>query len=79
MTDSEWLGDNQNGVEFRRHEDGTIDEVCVYIDGQCVVHTERMDDTYFWMGIYTKAGDASVTFHSKSWRAFVDCNGETDT
>lgn len=75
---SEWLGDNQNGVEFRRYDDGTIDEVCVYVNGNCVVHTERMDDGLFWMGVYTDAGSAAVHFFSRSGRAVVDCDGELD-
>ena len=84
---SEWIGDKQNGVEFR-YEGGDepepglnprLDEVCVYVDGKCVVHSERMGDDLFWMGVYTEPGNASVTFASRSGRAAVVCRGELDT
>lgn len=46
--------------EIRLNEDGTIDEILLYINGECVMHLEQMDDSYFWMGLYAEGKTCHV-------------------
>ena len=65
---SEWHGDSQNGIEIRHNPDGSVDEVCMYIDGECVVHVEQMSTAHWWMGLYGKTHEAHVNLFPKSKR-----------
>jgi len=71
---SEWHGDKTNGIEIRHNEDGTVDEVCVYVDGQCVAHIEQMSEKSWWMGFYTRTHEAHVNFFGK--KKGVTCRAE---
>lgn len=39
-------------IEVRPNDNNTIDEICVHVDGHCVLHVEQMSDGIFWFGIY---------------------------
>ena len=73
MTD--WYGNSKNGIEVRYQED-ELDEICVYVNGECVLHMEQMSDQCYWMGI--EAGGYTVHAHvfSKKGRAHVAANAE---
>jgi hypothetical protein len=60
-----------DGVEYRYDEDGDLDEIVVLVQGRCILHVERMHDTYFWMGISTDKIEASATFGAKNGRSHV--------
>jgi hypothetical protein len=47
-------GDQEDGIEIRRDEEGELDEIIVYRDGRCVVHIEAMSDQMFWMSLASK-------------------------
>ena len=70
------IGNDQNGIEFRAYDDGTLDEVVVKVGGEVIVHVEQMDKNYFWMGLYVGPHSAHVHFAAK--RANVTCRGEFD-
>jgi hypothetical protein len=59
------------GIEYRWDEDGDLDELLVYVQCKCVLHIERMDDTYYWMGIYTDKMEGHATFGSSKGKAHV--------
>lgn len=73
---SEWHGDKNDGIEIRRNEDGSVDEVCLYVGGKCVVHVEQMSDQCFWMALYGAGHTAHVNFLSKNRRSHVDATVE---
>ena len=75
MCRSEWHGDSQDGIELRYQEDD-LDEVLLYVGGRCVYHAERMDDSYFWMGLYAANNTAHINVGSVSGRANVEMSGE---
>lgn len=39
-------------LEVRRNDDGTIDEVLVYVGDRCVVHIEQMTKRTWYLGVY---------------------------
>lgn len=39
-------------VEVRRNDDGTIDEVLLYVGERCVFHLEQMDKRGWYFGLY---------------------------
>ncbi len=39
-------------IEVRKKDDGSIDEVLLYIDDECVMHMEYMDHNSVWIGLY---------------------------
>ena len=39
-------------VEVGYTKDGELDEIVLTVNGKCIMHLERMDDNYVWMGIY---------------------------
>jgi hypothetical protein len=39
-------------IEVRKKPDGSVDEVLLYIDDECVMHLEYMDDNKIWIGLY---------------------------
>lgn len=63
----------RNGpFEIRLNDDGTIDEVLLYIGNQCVMHLEQMDDGYFWMGLYADAKTCHVNVGARKGDAFIN-------
>jgi hypothetical protein len=38
--------------EVRPNDDGSVDEVLVYVDGECVFHLEQLDDDAYWFAWY---------------------------
>ena len=72
---SEWHGDKTNGIEMRYQGDD-LDEVCLYVDGRCVFHSERMSDQMFWMGLYAKNHTAHVQCASVAHKAHVCTSAE---
>jgi hypothetical protein len=60
-----WHGDRQDGIELRYDEDGDLDEVVLHVDGRCVLHVERMDNNYFWMGLYAAGHTAHANIGAK--------------
>lgn len=67
---STWYGDKQNGIEVRGEEDA-VDEVLVYVGGECIVHMEGMSDQCYWFGIYTKDFEAHLNVRSKNLLSHV--------
>ena len=39
-------------VEERRNDDGTLDEVLLYVDGRCVFHLEQCGPEAWYLGLY---------------------------
>jgi hypothetical protein len=39
-------------VLVRPHEDGSFDELRLYMDGRCVLHMETMNEKQLWIGVY---------------------------
>lgn len=62
--------------EVRLNPDGSIDELLMYIDGQCVMHIEQMSDNYFWMGLYANGMTLHSQFGAKNSRAKAFMNAE---
>src|SRR3972149_4554725 len=56
-------GDKTNGIEFRWQGDD-LDEVCMYVGGECVLHVERMSEKNYWMGLYGATHEAHLHFGS---------------
>ncbi len=54
-------GDETDGIELRYDHTGDLDEVVLYVGGECVFHSERMDNHWFWMGVYAKNHTARLT------------------
>jgi hypothetical protein len=75
MMASEWHGDKTDGIEIREY-DGFVDEVLLYIDGECVFHMENMSDQCYWMGLYGKTHEAHCNVLSKNGRAHVMATAE---
>jgi hypothetical protein len=76
FTGSVWSGDKTNGIETR-YQGGEVDEVCLYVDGECVLHLEQMSDQCFWMGLRTKNGyGVHVNIFSKNGRSHLGINAE---
>ena len=72
-----WIGTKTNGIEFRSFDDSTLDEVCLYVDGECVFHLEMMDDHLFWVGLYAKSNKtAHLYIGAKNGMAHVKCTGK---
>lgn len=69
-------GTKTNGIEIRRNDDGSVDEVLMYVDGRCVVHVEQMYDECFWMALYGSKHTAHVNFWSKNRRSHVEAKVE---
>jgi hypothetical protein len=38
--------------EVRPNDDGSVDEVLIYADGECVFHLEQLDDDAYWFAWY---------------------------
>lgn len=72
---SVWHGDKTDGIEFR-YQGGDLDEICVYVRGDCVLHAERLDDNCIWMGLYAANHTANVNLASKNGKAHVVFRGE---
>lgn len=49
-----WLVGRFSRVEIRRLDDGTLDEVVLWVVGVCVFHLEKMDDYHWWAGLYSR-------------------------
>ena len=75
MSESKWHGDEQDGIELRYQGDD-LDEVILYVGGRCVFHAERMDDTFFWMGLYAANHTVHVNAGSNSGRADVSLSAD---
>ena len=58
--------------EIRLDENGTVDEILIYVDGKCVLHTERLDKHLFYVGVYTDEGDAQGWFRAPSGKRIVN-------
>lgn len=72
---SEWYGDKTDGIEIRRQE-GHIDEIVAYRNGECVVHIEAMSDQCFWMSLMSKRFELHANCYSKNGRSHVEMNAE---
>lgn len=62
-------------IEIRNNEDGTLDEIILKVDGECIFHLEQMSDKTWWMGLGSPTlGDYKhCTLHSKKKiKAFVE-------
>lgn len=53
-------------IEVRHAPNGSIDEILLYRDGECLVHLEYMDSGLVWMGLYGKEKMAHVRLGAKS-------------
>ena len=54
-----------NRTEVRLNEDGSIDEVVLYIDGRCVFHMESLDHDLWYFGLYpdpVPSSDENIQF-----------------
>lgn len=57
--------------ETRPNEDGTVDEVLIYVGGQCVFHLEQMDDDAYWFAWYGDAEDRHFDIHRRKKRVEI--------
>jgi hypothetical protein len=64
-TRCELFGDKTNGVEYCWQGDD-LDEIFLYINGECVFHMERMCERTYWLGLYPPGYNG---------HAFVGLNG----
>lgn len=53
-------------LEVRRNDDGTIDEVLIYIDDRCVMHIEQMEKNAWYLGVYIGTDVDQFSIHGKS-------------
>lgn len=51
------MSKNKKEIRFGWNEDGTLDEIFLMVNGECVFHLEQMDQEggQWWAGLY---GDA---------------------
>lgn len=73
---TQWHGDKTDGIEIRFNDDGSLDEVIVYVDGKCIVHLEQMSDVSWWVGLYAKGHTAHLDIGSKNYRSHVEVTPE---
>jgi len=77
MAKSKWIGDKQNGIECRGEDvEGALDEVCLYVNGQCVMHMEAMSEVCYWFGFYIGDHEVHMNISSRSLRAVIDAKVE---
>jgi hypothetical protein len=74
-TKTTWHGDETNGIEIREQDD-FVDEVLLYVDGECVFHMEAMSDQCYWYALYAKNHEAHCNVFSKNGKAHVSLNAE---
>ena len=70
------LGDKRDGIELRYSDDGVLDEILVYRDGQCCVHIEAMSEVCYWMSLKSKRFEVHVNCFSKNMRSHVVLTAE---
>jgi len=54
------------GTELRYNEDGTVDEIIINRNGECIFHLEQMDDGHYWSALGTGQERVDINFHSDS-------------
>lgn len=56
-------------IEVRRNDDGTIDEVLLYVGERCVFHLEQMSKRSWYFGVYPEGSkDDPGQFYVRSKR-----------
>lgn len=50
-------------TEISLNKDGTVDEIFVRVDGNCVFHMEQMDDNFYWAAAYNDVGGNLQSLH----------------
>lgn len=57
---------HEQHAEVRRNDDGTIDEVLLYVDGKCVFHMEQMSKKSWYFGLYLQDEIEQFSVSSKT-------------
>lgn len=56
-----WVGRTvSERVEIRRNDDGSIDEVLLFVGERCVFHLEQMSKRSWYFGLYPQPGDSGA-------------------
>lgn len=72
----EIIGDKTDGIELRYGDDGFLDEIVVYRDGQCCVHIEAMSEKCYWMSLKSERFEVHANCFSKNGRSHVVLTAE---
>jgi len=72
----EQKGDKHDGIELRYSDDGFLDEIVVYRDGDCCVHIEAMSERCYWMSLKSQAHEVHANCCSKNGRSHVVMSAE---
>lgn len=67
---SDIVGDKENGI-IARYLDDDLDEIVMYVGGECVMHMEGMSESSIWFGLYPLGHAATFSVISVSGRAKI--------